>query len=91
MSRSGRPVAPVGDPGRCPGLWWRAGPDLRRLSRADARSAPKPHRGSRGPSWSRRRAVVSKLDNGPAPDRSPYLLSTILFPTEELPRHGTDK
>jgi DNA-binding transcriptional ArsR family regulator len=30
-----------------------------------------------------RSAVVSKLDNEPAPDRSPHLLSTILFPTEE--------
>ena len=33
----------------------------------------------------------SKLDNEPAPDRSPHLLSTILFPTEELPQHTTDK
>jgi len=38
--------------------------------------------------WS---AIASKLDNEPAPDRSPHLLSTILFPTEELPRHRTDK
>jgi len=38
-----------------------------------------------------RSAVVSKLDNEPAPDRSPHLLSTILFPTEELPQHRTDE
>ena len=38
-----------------------------------------------------RSAVVSKLDNEPAPDRSPHLLSTILFPTEELPQHRNDK
>jgi DNA-binding transcriptional ArsR family regulator len=32
-----------------------------------------------------RTAIVSKLDNSPTPDRRPHLLSTILFPTEELP------
>jgi DNA-binding transcriptional ArsR family regulator len=37
-----------------------------------------------------RSAVMSKLENEPAPDRSPHLLSTILFPTEELPRHRAD-
>jgi len=31
---------------------------------------------------------MSKLDNEPAPDRSPHLLSTILFLTEELPQHN---
>ncbi|GAA2650240.1 helix-turn-helix domain-containing protein [Nonomuraea recticatena] len=31
-------------------------------------------------------AIVSKMHNKPAPDRSPHLLSTILFPTEEPPR-----
>jgi hypothetical protein len=36
-------------------------------------------------------AVMSKLHNEPAPDRSPYVLSTILFPTEDLPRHGTEE
>jgi hypothetical protein len=37
-----------------------------------------------------RSAVVSKLANKPTPDRSPHLLSTILFPIEELPQHRTD-
>jgi hypothetical protein len=37
-----------------------------------------------------RSAIVSKLHNAPAPDRSPHLLSTILFPTERLPQHRTD-
>lgn len=35
-----------------------------------------------------RGAIVSRWDNGPAPDRRPYLLSTILFPIEEPPRHS---
>ncbi len=30
-----------------------------------------------------RSAIVSRMDNMPAPDRSPYLLSPILFPAEE--------
>jgi len=30
---------------------------------------------------------MSKLHNEPAPDRSPHLLSTILFPSEELLQH----
>jgi hypothetical protein len=38
-----------------------------------------------------RSAVVSELHNKPAPDRRPHLLSTILFPIEELPQHGTDE
>jgi DNA-binding transcriptional ArsR family regulator len=38
-----------------------------------------------------RSAIMSKVDNKPSPDRSPYLLSPILFPIEELPQHGTDQ
>ena len=38
-----------------------------------------------------RSAILSKRDNEPAPDRRPHLLSTILFPTEELPQHRTDE
>jgi DNA-binding transcriptional ArsR family regulator len=38
-----------------------------------------------------RSAIVSKIDNKPTPDRSPHLLSTILFPIEEPPQHRTDK
>jgi DNA-binding transcriptional ArsR family regulator len=38
-----------------------------------------------------RSAVVSKLDNEPAPDRSLHLLSPILFPIEEPPPHRTGK
>jgi len=34
---------------------------------------------------------VSKIHNKPTPDRSPHLLSTILFPIEEPPQHRTDK
>lgn len=34
-------------------------------------------------------AILSRIGNTPAPDRMPYLLSTILFPTEKpLPRTG---
>jgi DNA-binding transcriptional ArsR family regulator len=36
-----------------------------------------------------RGAIVSRMENEPAPDRSAYLLSPILFPTEEPPQHGT--
>jgi DNA-binding transcriptional ArsR family regulator len=36
-----------------------------------------------------RGAIVSRMNNEPAPDRSAYLLSPILFPTEEPPQHGT--
>jgi hypothetical protein len=36
-------------------------------------------------------AIVSKIDNKPAPDRSPHLLSPILFPIGELPPHRTGK
>jgi hypothetical protein len=32
-----------------------------------------------------RGAIASKMDNKPAPDRSLFLLSPILFPIEELP------
>lgn len=32
-----------------------------------------------------------QMDNKPSPDPSPYLLSPILFPVEELPQHGTDQ
>ena len=35
--------------------------------------------------------LVSKMDNKPAPDRSPHLLSPILFPIGELPPHRTGK
>ena len=38
-----------------------------------------------------RSAVVSRMDNEPAQDRSLYLLSPILFPIEELPQHGTER
>ena len=38
-----------------------------------------------------RRAIAPKLENTPAPGRSPYLLSTILFPTEEVPPHGAEQ
>jgi DNA-binding transcriptional ArsR family regulator len=38
-----------------------------------------------------RNAIVSKMDNKPAPDRRLHLLSPILFPIEELPQHTTDK
>jgi DNA-binding transcriptional ArsR family regulator len=38
-----------------------------------------------------RGAIMSRMDNEPAKDRRPHLLSTILFPTEELPQHGTDE
>jgi hypothetical protein len=37
-----------------------------------------------------RRAIVSKMDNEPSPDRSLHLLSPIMFPIEESSRHGTD-
>lgn len=37
-----------------------------------------------------RSAIVSNGDNEPAPDRKPYLLSTIVFPLDEPPRHGTN-
>jgi hypothetical protein len=37
-----------------------------------------------------RSAVVPRLYNEPAPDRRAYLLSTILFPIEQLPQHRTD-
>jgi DNA-binding transcriptional ArsR family regulator len=37
-----------------------------------------------------RSAIMAKMDNNPAPDRSPYLVSPILFPTGELPPHRTD-
>ncbi|MGP4017827.1 helix-turn-helix domain-containing protein [Saccharopolyspora sp. 5N708] len=33
-------------------------------------------------------AIKSRLDNKPAPGRSPHLLSPILFPTEEPPQHN---
>ena len=36
-----------------------------------------------------RNALMSRRDNGPAPGRSLYLASPILFPIEELPRRGT--
>lgn len=36
-------------------------------------------------------AIVSKMDNKPAPDRSLHLLSPILFPIGELPPHRTGK
>jgi len=36
-------------------------------------------------------AIVSKRGNEPTADRSPHLLSAILFPTEELPQHRTDE
>lgn len=36
-----------------------------------------------------RSAVVSKMDNRPAPDRGPYLLNPILLPIEELAQHVT--
>ncbi|WP_326821914.1 helix-turn-helix domain-containing protein [Streptosporangium sp. NBC_01756] len=32
-----------------------------------------------------------RLANTPAPDRTPYLLSAILFPTEQPPPHGTGR
>ncbi|HZU19210.1 MAG TPA: helix-turn-helix domain-containing protein [Candidatus Dormibacteraeota bacterium] len=35
-----------------------------------------------------RGAILSRWDNRPAPDRRPYLLSTILFPIEAPPQHG---
>src|SRR5262245_52536738 len=38
-----------------------------------------------------RGAVVSRIDNGPAPNRRLYLLSPILFPIEELPQHTATK
>jgi DNA-binding transcriptional ArsR family regulator len=38
-----------------------------------------------------RSAVVSKIDNKPAPDRSLHLLSPIFFPMEQLSRHSGDK
>lgn len=38
-----------------------------------------------------RDAVVSKMANEPAPDRSLHLLSPILFPIGELPPHRTGK
>ena len=38
-----------------------------------------------------RSAIMSTMDNKPAPDRRPYLLSPILFPTGEPPRHRTGK
>jgi DNA-binding transcriptional ArsR family regulator len=34
-----------------------------------------------------RRAIASRLEHAPAPGRSPYLLGTILFPTEHAPGH----
>jgi hypothetical protein len=34
---------------------------------------------------------MSKINNQPTPDRSPHLLSTILFPIEEPPQHSTDQ
>ena len=37
-----------------------------------------------------RTAIVSRLENTPAPDRRLYLLSPILFPIEELPQHKTE-
>ncbi|SHF87596.1 helix-turn-helix domain-containing protein [Streptoalloteichus hindustanus] len=37
-----------------------------------------------------RDAVLSRMGNEPRPDRSSHLLSTILFPVEELPRHRND-
>jgi DNA-binding transcriptional ArsR family regulator len=37
-----------------------------------------------------RSAIFSSGDNEPAPDRRPYLLSTIMFPIDEPPRQGTD-
>jgi DNA-binding transcriptional ArsR family regulator len=38
-----------------------------------------------------RSAIMSKINNQPTPDRSPHLLSTILFPIEEPPQHSTDQ
>jgi DNA-binding transcriptional ArsR family regulator len=38
-----------------------------------------------------RRAIVPRMANEPTPDRRPYLLSTILFPLEDLPQHRTDE
>jgi hypothetical protein len=35
--------------------------------------------------------IVSRMNNEPASDRRMYLLSPILFPIEELPRHTADK
>ncbi|MGN9837722.1 helix-turn-helix domain-containing protein [Nonomuraea sp. H19] len=35
--------------------------------------------------------IRTKMTNEPAPDRRPHLLSTILFPTEQPPQHGTDE
>ncbi|MEV4170219.1 hypothetical protein [Nonomuraea sp. NPDC049709] len=34
-----------------------------------------------------RDVLASRAGNRPAPDRSPHLLSMILFPAEESPRH----
>ena len=38
-----------------------------------------------------RSAIMSRLDNRPAPDRRLYLLSPILFPIEELPQHAAEE
>lgn len=38
-----------------------------------------------------RSIIVSRMDNKPTLDRSPHLLSTILFPIEERPQHRDDK
>jgi DNA-binding transcriptional ArsR family regulator len=37
-----------------------------------------------------RSAIETRMNNEPTPDRSPHLLSPILFPIEELPQHRTD-
>jgi hypothetical protein len=36
-----------------------------------------------------REVITSRAGNEPAPDRSPHLLSMILFPTEKPPQDGT--
>jgi hypothetical protein len=38
-----------------------------------------------------RSAIMSKMDNKPPPDRSPYLLSPILFPAGEPSQHRTGR
>jgi DNA-binding transcriptional ArsR family regulator len=38
-----------------------------------------------------RDVLASRAGNKPGPGRSPHLLSMILFPTEEAPRHRTDQ
>lgn len=38
-----------------------------------------------------RKVIVPRMENTRAPDRSHYLLSPILFPIEERPRHKSNQ